>query len=102
MFPLIVLAAAVIGSLLGEDAIEKLKEALEQNLPVIGDQIDLDALIDNAGTIGLISGVALLLTGLGWIDSMRASIRSMHELDDRPGNMVQRKLVDFGALIGSG
>ena len=102
LFPLIVLAAAIVGSLLGEDAIEKLKEALQKNLPVIGERIDIDALVAHAGTIGLIAGVSLLLTGLGWIDSLRASVRSMHELDDMPGNMVQRKLVDLGALVGLG
>jgi membrane protein len=102
LFPLIVLAAAIIGSLLGDDAIEALKKALEQNLPGIGDRIDLDSLIAHAGTIGLVSGVALLFTGLGWIDALRASIRSMHELDDEPGNVVQVKLVDLGALIGLG
>ena len=48
------------------------------------------------------SGVSLLLTGLGWIDSLRASIRSMHELDDEPGNAVKLKVVDLGALIGLG
>ena len=102
MFPLIVLAGAITGVLLGDDAVETLKESLQHNLPGISDQIDIDSLIAHAGTIGLISGVALLLTGLGWIDSLRASIRSMHELDDQPGNLVQVKLWDLVALIGLG
>jgi membrane protein len=102
MFPLIVLAAAVIGRLLNEDAVRALKRSLQENLPGIVDKIDIDGLIANAGTIGLISGATLLLTGLGWIDAMRASIRSMHELDDQPGNLVKLKLADFGALLGLG
>jgi membrane protein len=102
LFPLIVLAAAIIGPLLGEKAIETLKETLEKNLPGVGDKIDIDSLIAHAGTIGLVSGISLLLTGLGWIDSLRASIRSMHELDDEPGNVVKLKVVDLGALLGLG
>lgn len=102
MFPLIVLAGAITGVLLGDDAVETLKESLQHNLPGISDQIDIDSLIAHAGTIGVISGIALLLTGLGWIDSLRASIRSMHELDDQPGNLVQVKLWDLVALIGLG
>ncbi|MFF0269169.1 YihY/virulence factor BrkB family protein [Kribbella sp. NPDC004536] len=102
LFPLIVLAAAITGPLLGDKAIKALKDALQQNLPGIGNRIDIDGLIAHAGTIGLISGVSLLFTGLGWIDSLRASIRSMHELDDEPGNAVKLKVVDLGALIGLG
>ena len=102
LFPLIVLAAAITGPLLGHDAIEALKDALKQNLPGIGDKIDIDGLIGHAGAIGLVSGASLLLTGLGWIDSLRASIRSMHELDDEPGNAIKLKGVDLGALIGLG
>jgi membrane protein len=102
MFPLIVLAAAVTGRLLNDGAVRDLKDALKKNLPGIGDQINLDSLISNAGTIGLISGVSLLLTGLGWIDSLRASIRSMHELDDQPGNAIKLKVADLGALLGLG
>ncbi len=102
MFPLIVLAAAITGLLLATTRWRSSRRPCSSNLPGIGDQIDLDSLIANAGTIGLISAVALLFTGLGWIDSMRASIRSMHELDDQPGNMVQAKLVDLGALVGLG
>ncbi|MEU4394118.1 YihY/virulence factor BrkB family protein [Kribbella sp. NPDC023855] len=102
MFPLIVLSAAVTGEFLSQAAVERLKSAIKTNLPGIGDQIDLDGLINNAATIGLISGATLLLTGLGWIDSLRASIRSMHELDDQPGNIVKLKLIDLGALIGLG
>ncbi|MGZ0148486.1 YihY/virulence factor BrkB family protein [Kribbella sp. WER1] len=102
LFPLIVLAAAVVGSLLGHDAIEALKDSLRQNLPGIGNKIDIDGLISHAGTIGVVSGVGLLFTGLGWIDAMRASIRLMHGLDDQPGNAIQQKVTDFGALIGLG
>ncbi|ADB30424.1 ribonuclease BN [Kribbella flavida DSM 17836] len=102
MFPLIVLTAAVTGKLLDPSAVDRLKKAIATNLPGIGEQIDLDTLISNAGAIGLVSGVSLLLTGLGWIDSLRASIRSMHELDDQPGNVVKLKVFDLGALIGLG
>ncbi|MDX2967612.1 YihY/virulence factor BrkB family protein [Kribbella solani] len=102
LFPLIVLAAAITGPLLGEHAVAALKDAIQQNLPGIGKNIDIDGLIQHAGTIGLISGVSLLLTGLGWIDSMRASIRSMHELDDQPGNAIKLKLADLAAMIGLG
>lgn len=102
LFPLIVLAAAVTGKLLNPSAVEALKAAIAKNLPGIADKINIDSLIAHAGTIGIISAVSLLLTGLGWIDSLRASIRSMHELDDQPGNMIKLKLVDLGALIGLG
>jgi membrane protein len=102
LFPLIVLAAAITGPLLGDPAIKTLKDTLQKNLPGIGDKIDIDSLISHAGTIGLISGVSLLLTGLGWVDALRASIRSMHELDDEPGNFVVLKLVDLGAMLGLG
>ena len=102
MFPLIVLAAAVTGKLLNDKAVADLKRTIRINLPGIGDNIDIDALIEHAGTIGVISAATLLLTGLGWIDSLRASIRSMHELDDQPGNAVKLKLVDLGALLGLG
>ncbi len=102
MFPLITLAAAITSRLLDEDAVERLKKSITQYLPGISDKVDIDQLIANAGTIGVVSGVALLLTGLGWIDCQRASIRSMHELNDQPGNMVKRKIVDLGALVGLG
>ena len=65
MFPLIVLAAAVTGRLLNDSAVNDLKDALKKNLPGIGNQIDLDSLINNAGTIGLIAtGASSILTGL--------------------------------------
>jgi membrane protein len=102
LFPLIVLAAAVTGKLLNPSAVEALKAGIAKNLPGIADKINIDSLIAHAGTIGIISGVSLLLTGLGWIDSLRASIRSMHELDDQPGNLIKLKLADLGALIGLG
>ena len=50
LFPLIVLAAAIIGPLLGEKAIETLKETLEKNLPILYDTAEAEgALIKAAG-----------------------------------------------------
>ncbi len=46
--------------------------------------------------------LALLWTGLGWVDATRAAVRSMWRLDDAPGNFVTRKLVDLAALAGLG
>jgi membrane protein len=102
MFPLIVLAAAVTAALLNDDAVGTLKTALRENLPGVSDRIDVDGLIAHAGTIGWISAITLLYTGLGWVDALRASIRSMHELDDEPGNFFQLKLTDLLALVGLG
>lgn len=102
MFPLIVLAAAITAAVLGEEQVGTVKRVLRENLPGIGDKIDIDGLVAHAGSIGLISGASLLITGLGWIDSLRASIRSMHELDDQPGNAIKLKLADLGALAGLG
>ena len=65
---------------------------MKENLPGVGDKINIDSLVANAGTIGWIPGASLLLTGLGWIDSLRASIRSMHELEAPPGNPVKQGL----------
>ena len=44
----------------------------------------------------------LLITGLGWVDATRASVRSMWGLPDKDGSLVARKLIDLLVLGGLG
>lgn len=100
LFPLLIVAAAVVAQIAGPERIANLQEIVDENLP--GLDLNVTVFVDNAGTIGLIGGVALLWSGLSWVDAMRAAVRSMWEKDDQPGNIVVRKALDLGALVGLG
>ena len=100
LFALLTLTASIALQLLGTDGVNTLQEVVNEYLPDLG--INVVSLASNAGTIGLIGAVVLLWTGLAWVDSMRAAVRSMLGLDDAPGNFVIRKLIDLAALLGLG
>lgn len=100
LFPLLVLAAAIVSAFVGVDGIAGLQTVADENLP--GLRLDVAEFSANAGAIGVIGGLTLLWTGLGWVDATRASVRSMWRLDDEPGNLVTRKLADLAALVGLG
>ncbi|HEX6198520.1 MAG TPA: YihY/virulence factor BrkB family protein [Jiangellaceae bacterium] len=100
LFPMLIVAAAVVAQIAGPERIANLQEIVDENLP--GLDLNVTVFVDNAGTIGLIGGVALLWSGLSWVDAMRAAVRSMWEKDDQPGNIVVRKALDLGALVGLG
>ncbi|NED90251.1 YihY/virulence factor BrkB family protein, partial [Streptomyces sp. SID11233] len=59
-------------------------------------------LVDNAGTVGLVAGAALLFTGINWVGSMRESLRAVWRLPEDPGNAIMAKVRDAGVLIGLG
>ncbi|GAA2321757.1 YihY/virulence factor BrkB family protein [Streptomyces kunmingensis] len=102
LFPLITVAAAVAAGTLGADQQRKLESRISDQVPGIADQLDLGALIDNAGTIGVVAGALLLFTGVGWVGSMRECLRTVWELPDSDENPVLRKLRDAGVLVGLG
>ncbi|MFG2757660.1 YihY/virulence factor BrkB family protein [Streptomyces wuyuanensis] len=103
LFPLITVAAAIGAALVGKERLKSLEDRLTEQVPGISDQLDLGALVDNAGTVGLIAGALLLLTGIGWVGSMRECLRVVWGLDDKEdGNPVVRKGKDAGVLLGLG
>ncbi|MEU3773654.1 YihY/virulence factor BrkB family protein [Streptomyces sp. NPDC032472] len=103
LFPLITLAAAVGAALLSQDQLDKLQKALAEQVPGISDQLNLPGLVANAATIGLVAGVVLLFTGVGWVGSMRDCLRAVWEKDDEDeGNVVVRKGKDTLVLLGLG
>ncbi|MFD9358857.1 YihY/virulence factor BrkB family protein [Streptomyces sp. NPDC060031] len=103
LFPLITVAAAVGAALLSDEQLERLQRNLAEQVPGISDQLDLDALVANAGTVGLVAGAVLLFTGIGWVGSMRDCLRAVWDKDDEDdGNPFVRKGKDALVLIGLG
>ncbi|CAG6396657.1 YihY/virulence factor BrkB family protein [Streptomyces cocklensis] len=102
LFPLITVAAAVGAALLSQGRLDRVENKLTQQIPGIADQIDIHGLVDNAGTVGLIASAALLLTGIGWVSSLRDCLRAVWGKDKSDQNVVIGKIVDAGILFGLG
>lgn len=103
LFPLITVAAAIGAGLLTQDQLDRLQKNLAEQVPGISDQLDINALVANASTVGLIAAAVLLFTGIGWITSMRDCLRAVWEKDDEDeGNPFVRKGKDALVLIGLG
>jgi membrane protein len=75
---------------------ENVTDALAKNLP----NFPIESIADNAGNIALVGVIGLLFTGLGWVDAWRSSQRAIWKLDQHPGNVFIRRLVDLGMLVG--
>ncbi|MEV7088900.1 YhjD/YihY/BrkB family envelope integrity protein [Streptomyces sp. NPDC093085] len=103
LFPLITVAAAIGAALLSQDRLDRLQNTISQQVPGISQQLDLNALVANAGTVGLVAGALLLFTGIGWIGSMRECLRAVWELaDPEDGNPFVLKGKDGLVLLGLG
>ncbi|OKK20906.1 hypothetical protein AMK16_10920 [Streptomyces sp. CB00455] len=103
LFPLITVAAAVGAALLSDEQLDRLQQNLAQQVPGISDQLDLNTLVENAGTVGLVAAALLLFTGIGWVGSMRDCLRAVWEKDDEEqGNPIARKGKDGLVLLGLG
>ncbi|GAA2510561.1 YihY/virulence factor BrkB family protein [Streptomyces longisporus] len=102
LFPLLTVAAAIAAATLSTKQQSDLQNKLAEQVPGISDQLDIQNLVQNAGTIGLIAGAALLFTGIGWAGSMRECLRAVWELPDEEENPFLRKAKDLGILVGLG
>ncbi|MCX5194867.1 YihY/virulence factor BrkB family protein [Streptomyces sp. NBC_00249] len=103
LFPLITVAAAVGAALLSQQQLDRLQKNLAEQVPGISDQLDLEGLVANAGTVGLVAGALLLFTGIGWVGSMRDCLRAVWDKDDEDqGNPIVRKGKDALVLLGLG
>lgn len=102
LFPLLTVAAAIGAALLSDDRLHKLEGKIAEQLPGISGQLGIAALVDNATTIGLVAGAALLLTGIGWVESLRDCLRAVWEKDNEKTNFFLGKLRDGVLLLGVG
>ncbi|MFF0199182.1 YihY/virulence factor BrkB family protein [Streptomyces sp. NPDC005017] len=102
LFPLLTVAAAVAAATLSEDQQQELQDKIADQVPGISDELNIGALVDNAGTVGLIAGALLLVTGVSWVGSMRDCLRAVWELPDKEENPLVAKAKDAGVLLGLG
>lgn len=103
LFPLIAVGAAIAAALLSDQQLDTIKDKIAEQVPGISDQLGIDGLVANAGTVGLVAGALLLFTGVGWVGSMRECLRAVWELDDvQEANPVVAKVKDAVLLVGLG
>ncbi|MGC3003726.1 YhjD/YihY/BrkB family envelope integrity protein, partial [Streptomyces sp. G35A] len=102
LFPLLTVAASVGAATLSEDQQNSLQHQIVDQVPGISEQLDIEEWVRNAGTVGLIAGAALLLTGISWAGSLRECLRAVWELPDEEENPFLRKGKDGGVLVGLG
>jgi membrane protein len=106
LFPLIALAAAVVAATLSSGRVRQLQNKISDQIPGIADRVDVDGLVNNAGTVGLVGGLLLLALGLNWVGALRPAIRQMWFGDQPPPEGIEStllmKLKDTATLIGLG
>jgi membrane protein len=102
LFPLLAVVAAAGAATLSDSQLDRLEHKITEQIPGIADQIDVNGLVANAGTIGTIGAAALFFTGLGWVGSLRDCLRAVWRKDNEEQNPVVAKLLDAGVLLGLG
>jgi membrane protein len=99
-FALSVAAYSVLGYVLAmnQAAIRTVDAYLQRNLPFLKPE-DIQ---NSRQTLAVVSMIGLVLAGVGWVDGMRSAQRAMWGLEQQPGNLIIRRLVDLAMLVGVG
>lgn len=90
-----VLDPDLVNNTVAETAAERY---VRQNLP-LG---DVHALAQASRSIGVVALVTLVLAGIWWVESLRSSQRALWCVEQHPGNILVRYLVDLAVLAGLG
>lgn len=104
LFPLLLLVASVAGLVL-RGSPEKQQRLLENVAAYVpGDLVGqlVKILTTHAGTTGVLGLIGLALAGLGWLDALRESIRSVWHQAPVSGSILRKKAKDLVILAGLG
>ena len=100
LFPILLIAVYFTRLTLGDDAGRQVTTGLGPYLGQPTAKAIAKVVQDSAGKAGLIGLVGTLLSGLGWIEALRAAIRTVWQESVAAGNIVTRKIADVIALVG--
>ncbi|WP_333774951.1 YihY/virulence factor BrkB family protein [Streptomyces sp. IBSBF 3136] len=102
LFPLLTLGGAIAAATLSESQQKNVQNKIAQQIPGLADQLDINSLVQNAGTVGVIAGAVLLFTGINWVGQVRDCLRVVWDLPDDEQNPFVARLKDAGILLGLG
>ncbi|MEU4772168.1 YihY/virulence factor BrkB family protein [Micromonospora sp. NPDC023644] len=97
VFALALVGYSIFGAILedNDEVSAAAADFLGENLPFL----DPVQIADSSGTVGVVGLIILAFTGIGWVEAIRSSQRLMYGLNQQPGNLVVRRLVDLGVLV---
>ncbi|GAA2549169.1 inner membrane protein YhjD [Winogradskya consettensis] len=98
IFALVLIGYSIFGFLLKSNTalFDIVQEFLGDNLPFL----DVEAILTSGKTVGIVGIVGLVFTGIGWIEAIRSSQRLIWRLNEQPGYIGIRQVVDLLVLIG--
>jgi inner membrane protein YhjD len=100
-FPLMALAYALLGYLVGvsDEARDYFVRAINSQLPGLAGQLDVEQIAQSKTAVGVLGLVALLVTGIGWVQVLRESLRDIWGNEPGGGgNFFLKRLWD-GAVL---
>lgn len=100
VFALALLAYSIVGYVLASNtsAVDAVNRFLSANIPFL----NADQIAASRNTVAIVGLLGLVLTGVGWIESLRSSQRLIWGFDQQPGNVFIRRFVDLAILVGLG
>ncbi|WP_306204792.1 YihY/virulence factor BrkB family protein [Actinoplanes sp. RD1] len=98
VFALALIGYSVFGFLIDSNVglFDIVQRFLRENLPFL----DIKAILDSGKTVGIVGIVGLVFTGIGWIEAIRSSQRLIWRLNEQPGYIGVRQVVDLLVMIG--
>ena len=102
IFPLLVVALAIATAVLGHAGVQNVNRHIDSTLPGLAGRFSLNDLAANAATVGVISGLVFVWSGLSWVNVARGSLRTIWAIEDMPGRFVVRRALDLVSLVGFG
>ena len=98
VFALALIGYSVFGLVLTTNAelFGVVQRFLRINLPFL----DVQAILDSGRTVGVVGVLGLIFTGIGWVEAIRSSQRLIWRLNQQPGNIVVRQLLDLLVMVG--
>jgi membrane protein len=98
VFALLLIGYSIFGILLtnNDELFDIVRDFLAQNLPFL----NLQQVLESGRTVGVVGILGLVITGIGWVEAIRSSQRLIWRLNEHPGYIVLRQLVDLTILLG--
>jgi membrane protein len=98
VFALLLIGYSIFGWLLtaNVELLALVRDFLHQNLPFL----DIQAILESKGSVGIVGLIGLTFTGIGWVEAIRSSQRLIWRLREQPGYIGIRQAVDLVVLVG--